>query len=188
MPYHARLAYTIFVAFTLGALAITVWLLEDMVRLDLSKLDEYYAGQVATPGVGALLEEPPVEGEGAALPAMELPEEAALVGAAQPMSLRKLLEVTHFHLFSMPVYLLIISHLYMLTMVGSRQKTFWMLLGAGATAAHLLAPWVARAGGPSATALYALSGTLLAAAYLVMCAVPLWEMWRPIGSAESNAG
>ena len=42
---------------------------------------------------------------------------------------RKLLEVTHFHLFTVPVFLLIIAHLFMLTGLSSTAKTVWIADG-----------------------------------------------------------
>ena len=59
---------------------------------------------------------------------------------------RKLLEVTHFHLFSMPVYLLILSHLFMLSRIGERAKVGWISLGTLGVAGHVAAPWLVRAG------------------------------------------
>jgi len=46
------------------------------------------------------------------------------------------------------------------------------------TALHIVAPWLVRAhSGPLTCALYAASGGLLGATFLVMALVPLWEMW-----------
>jgi len=44
----------------------------------------------------------------------------------RPMSTQRLLEVTHFHLFSMPLYLLVVGHLFFLTGVSARAKSGWM--------------------------------------------------------------
>ena len=43
------------------------------------------------------------------------------------MPLRKLLEVTHFHLFTMPVVLLIVGHLFLATGLGERSKLAWLI-------------------------------------------------------------
>jgi hypothetical protein len=48
-------------------------------------------------------------------PALFLPPDGEDLAAFEPMPRRKLLEITHFHLFSMPVYLLILSHMHMLS-------------------------------------------------------------------------
>ena len=172
LSFHGRLVYTIFIAFTLAGFAITAWLTSDMVGLDLAGNAEYYAG--IQPEAAA--EAPPDE-EALGGPMLDLPDELGGPPEPTPMSDRKLLEVTHFHLFTMPVYLLILSHLFMLSRLRSRTKTFWIVAGAAGTAAHMAAPWVAVANPPGATAFYAVSGLLLALTFLVMCLVPLREMW-----------
>jgi hypothetical protein len=170
LPFHARLTYSVFLVFTLLALAFTAWLGADMLGTKLQGIDEYYAG--ATEG-GAVA--PAADSGG---PQIDLPSEALAPRRADPMPLRKLLEVTHFHLFSMPVYLMILSHLFMLSGLGGRAKSIWIALGSLGVGLHIAAPWIARSGGSFARVFYAASGALLGAAFLVMAAVPLWEMWR----------
>jgi hypothetical protein len=182
LPLPARVVYSVFAAFTLIALAFTAWLAEDMLGADLHELDAYYAGKPSdrdahvTSGNG---------GQGG--PVLELPPEADAPSASPPMPLRKLLEVTHFHLFSMPVYLLILSHLFMLSRMGERAKLFWIALGTASVAAHLAAPWLARSGGAGAKAAYGGSGAAMMVSMLVMTLVPLWEMWSPIPGGERSA-
>ncbi len=170
LPVAARVVYSVFLAFTLVAMGLTAWLADDMVGLDLAKLDGYYTGRTTVPPA-----EMPTAAGG---PALELPDEP-VVTAAEPMPRRKLLEVTHFHLFSMPVYLLILSHLFMLSTLGNAQKLGWIAAASVATAAHVAAPWVATTGSSASTLAYAGSGTLLGVSFFVMSVVPLWEMWRP---------
>ncbi len=107
------------------------------------------------------------------------------MGAREPMALRKLLEVTHFHLFSMPVYLLILCHLYVLSRASVRSKAFWVGLATLATVAHIVAPWVAATGWAGSLWLYGSSGVGLALSYFVMSVVPLWEMWAPAPNSGS---
>ena len=118
---------------------------------------------------------------------MDLPPEADAPSASSPMPLRKLLEVTHFHLFSMPVYLLILSHLFMLSRMGERAKLIWIALATLGVGAHVAAPWIARGGSASARAAYGGSGALMMVALLVLTLVPLWEMWAPLPGAERGA-
>jgi hypothetical protein len=169
LPFPARLVYTIFLAFTLAALALTVWLTEDMVRLDLSELGPYYAG-TGDPAASDIPPDPEA-------PLIELPPELEAPPPAAAMSRRKLLEVTHFHLFSMPVYLLILSHLYMLSRARAAAKITWIAVGTIGVTAHIAAPWAAAASGSSSAWLFAASGVFLAASFTWMSLVPLWEMW-----------
>jgi hypothetical protein len=165
LSFHARLVYSVFLVFTLAALGITAWLADEMVGADLSSVHSYYAGEESTEAQPS-----PVGG-----PSLDLPEDAVI--RTPPMPRRKLLEVTHFHLFSMPIYLLILSHLYMLSRASGRAKSVWILLATIGVAAHVAAPWIAATGTSLGRAFYAASGTLLAVPFLVMCIGPLMEMW-----------
>jgi hypothetical protein len=160
--------YTVFLVFTLVGLALTLWLTHDMVGLDLSGAGEYYRGDAAP------IEEPEMVGG----PAVLLPPGGEQLAAFEPMPRRKLLEVTHFHLFSMPVYLLILSHIYMLSRSRKMAKGVWIAAGSFGTLLHIGAPWLVAHGWAGAVATYAVSGTLLLLSYFVMSVVPLWEMWR----------
>jgi hypothetical protein len=166
---HARLVYSVFLVFTLAGLALTMVLLHDMVGIDLARAADYYGGEAVPPE-----EPPPLDG-----PDIELPGDLAASSVALPMARRKLLEVSHFHLFSMPVYLLVLAHLFALSTVGNRGKMLWIGAGTVGTLLHLVAPWVAASGAGGAVLLYGTSGALLLVSYLVMSMVPLWEMWMP---------
>ena len=144
---------------------------DDMVGLDLSELESYYAGgEVAAPPLGTVT---------AGGPLLELPDDLPAGTVQEPMPLRKLLEVTHFHLFSMPVYLMILSHLFMLGRSSDRFKLLWIGIGTLATAGHIAAPWLARSGAASSALAYGLTGSGLLLSFAVMSVVPLWEMWGP---------
>jgi len=174
LSFHARLAYTTFLAFTLAGVVLTAWLLDDMVGMEAQGVEEYYAGGSAAAGGDDFA--PAADGDG---PMLELPDEGLELAPVAAISLRKLLEVTHFHLFTMPVYLLILSHLFMLSRLGSGFKTATIGAGGVGTALHIAAPWAAAKGTAGSVALYAVSGTMMAGAYLVMCLLPIWEMWTP---------
>jgi hypothetical protein len=182
LPFLARLTYSTFITFTLVALAGSAWLGADMLGANLGRFDEYYAGAPSPATAPALV---PSGGPNIDLPA-DMPENPA----RDPIPLRKLLEVTHFHLFSMPVYLMILSHLFMLSRWGARAKLGWILAATLSVIAHLVAPWVARSGGGGARAFYAGSGLVLGVSFAVLSAVPLIEMWSPskrAASAKSNS-
>lgn len=172
LPFTARLTYSVFLLFTLLALAFTAWLGADMLGADLSDIGGYYAGERGP----APAPEPAADGGG---PALDLPSDVLPVLNDEPMPLRKLLEVTHFHLFSMPVYLMILAHLFMLSRLGTRAKVVWITLATLSVALHMAAPWFARSGAPGSKAFYALSGALLMLTFLVLAVVPLVEMWLP---------
>jgi hypothetical protein len=170
LPVPARLVYTVFNLFSLIALLETAWLGADMVGANLEGVEAYYAG------AGRASPPPSAAPAHAGGPVIELPDEP-LTAEAAPMPLRKLLEVTHFHLFTMPVYLLILSHLFMLSRIHAGVKIGFIAGGSLGVLLHMLAPWVARSGGAVATWFYGISGTLLFATMFVMSVVPLVEMW-----------
>jgi hypothetical protein len=96
-----------------------------------------------------------------------------------PKEMPRLLEITHQHLFAMPLTWLIAAHLMMLS--GQGVGVRWGLSGGGvlAVAAHLAAPWLVRYVGTGWSWLYAASGGLLAGTLVPMYGIALWEMWRP---------
>ena len=169
LPWGARVVYSIFLAFTLVAMILTLALTDAMVGLDMQGAATYYEGDTAPV-------DSPVDQDG---PDLLLPPDGEQLAAFDPMSRRKLLEVTHFHLFSMPVYLLILSHLFMLSRARPASKAAWIGLASLATALHIAAPWLAAAGSPGSVAVYAVSGAILIVSYGAMGLRPLWEMWRP---------
>jgi hypothetical protein len=171
LPLTARLVYSVFNLFSLIALAESAWLGADMLGADLSGTAEYYSGQPSSP--------PSAATPAPAGPAIDMPDEP-LTAAAQPIPLRKLLEVTHFHLFTMPVYLLILAHLFMLSRMRAGVKIAFITGGSLGVLLHLIAPWVARSGSPGSVAFYATSGALLMLCMLVMSIGPLIEMWAPL--------
>ncbi|MEZ4288528.1 MAG: hypothetical protein R3A47_10385 [Polyangiales bacterium] len=173
LPLPARLVYSIFLVFTAMALGLSLLLADAMVGADLNGIDSYYAGRRPDPTPVAA--EAHLEDSG---PEIDLPVEEERY-EPEPMSTRKLLEVTHFHLFSMPLYLMVLSHLYMLSRQSNRQKILWIVLATIGTAVHLVAPWVARTHGQSSAWLYGGSGVLLLLSYAIMIVVPLFEMWTP---------
>ena len=78
----------------------------------------------------------------------------------------------------MPLYLLILSHMYMLSRSQKGPKTVWIGMGTFATLLHIAAPWLVAQACLGAVAIYAISGAMMFVSYTVMSVVPLWEMWR----------
>ena len=179
LSVHSRMVYSSFLIFTLVGLGLTFWLTSDMVGVELERFGEYYSGEAAAPS--------PAPAEAADDgPVFELPPDLAEAPAAEPMATRKLLEVTHFHIFSMPVYMLILAHIFVVSSASARSKSVWIGIGVGSTAVHIAAPWLAAAGSAGAQVAYAVSGTGLAAAMVWMSVVPLWEMWGPVRGAGAR--
>lgn len=183
LPVGAKLLYSAFVLSALLGLVVS-W------RLYGAAVGEagpavYYAGAPA-PSVAAKAE--PALGEG---PALELPEEAAAPKViTEQVSERKLLEVTHFHLFSVPVYVLILAHLWLLVRMPGWLSTGGVAAAIAMSGLHLAAPWIAR-GRAGLSAIMPASGAAMLVVLAILGVVPLVDMWLPRaarrgGPSEAN--
>ena len=194
LSLEAKLVYSAFGLMSLLALLVSALFYEDLVGHSSEGVRGYYAGEVAGPiGTATPPSAPPASpprgAPGAPAdsssggPRIELPDEPGASDSAPPSRLtiavtyRKLLEVTHFHLFTVPVFLLIIAHLFMLTGLSSRAKVGWIASGWIAGFGHLAAPWLVRYGGAGWAWSYAASGALLGVSTTVMTLYPMWSMW-----------
>ena len=182
---EAKVLYSAFCLLTMLGIGSSALYYVDLVGGGTRGVRAYYAGE-ATPGGGAPAT---AAGEGtSAGPAIDIPDDAE---RGQPivvaMTYRKLLEVTHFHLFTMPVVLLIIGHLFLATGLGDRAKFIWLIAAATSVAAHLATPWLVRYGGGALAFLHALTGTALTLTMTVLTVYPLGAMWRPRAAARPDS-
>jgi hypothetical protein len=177
---EAKLIYTCFGLFSLAAIVVSMMFYEDLVGPKTAGVAGYYAGAAHA---SAHADAPAMGG-----PKIELPDEAARSEEITvAVTYRKLLEVTHFHLFTVPVFLLIIAHLFMLTGLSSAAKTAWIVTGWLSAFVHLLAPWLIRYGGRAWTFTYPTSGALMGLALSVMTVYPMVVMWLPRKSGAAEA-
>jgi hypothetical protein len=171
LPVGAKLLYT---AFTLSALVglVVSWRLYGAV-VGGAGAPAYYAGAAVTQPAPA---KEAGAGDG---PVLDLPEEATAPRVlVEQISDRKLLEVTHFHLFSVPVYVLILAHLWLLARIPAWAQTGGVAVAVAASALHLGAPWLVR-GHPSLSALMPVSGMLMLVTLGGMGLGSTVDMWMP---------
>jgi hypothetical protein len=192
LSLEARVLYTGFLLFLVLGFGSSVWLYADSFGgLSGQSSVEYYRGGAVTHAHAAASEtaggpvlELPEDG-----PALELPVETA---APVPMRLekpaRQVMETFHFHLFTVPVVLLIVGHLFMLTGLSMRWKVGIIAVSSVATFVHLLAPLLVRFVGPQWGWLMPVSVVGAAVGWLPMLLWPLWEMWRPMPAVEAATG
>lgn len=168
----AKILYSAFVVATLLGLLVS-WQLYGAVTGD-AGAGAYYAG-AAAPRAPAT--DVSATGEGG--PAIDLaPDDQQPRAIVLQMPPRKLLEVTHFHLFSIPVYVLILAHLWLLAKIPPWLQTGGVAAAVAVSALHIAAPWLVR-GHAGAAFLMGSSG---AAMLLVLGAMGLWsmiDMWLP---------
>jgi hypothetical protein len=170
----AKTLYTAFCVLTFLGVVSSALYYRELVGVGTTGIRRYYAGENDEPEPATLQPPPPTTG-----PAIEVPPEGA--EARRPIvvavSYRKLLEVTHFHLFTMPVVLLIVGHLFLATGLGERAKRAWLIAGVVSVSLHLATPWLVRAAAGLAP-LHALSGIALTVTMSVLTLYPVASMWR----------
>jgi len=95
----------------------------------------------------------------------------------EPMSFRELAEITHFHLFTMPVVFMILIHVMYLTNASTGVKAAMTWAGFGGVILDLLSPWLISYVSPIFVFTMLTGDTLMTVSFLVMMSVPLYEMW-----------
>lgn len=95
----------------------------------------------------------------------------------EPMSFRELAEVTHFHLFTMPVVFMILVHVLYLTMASNLVKASTTYLAFGGVMLDLVSPWLISYVSPVFVLTMLTGDFLMVLSFLVMMVIPLYEMW-----------
>lgn len=191
---EAKVIYSFFCGLSLLAMLSSLLLYEDLVGPSLGgahlrRVADYYANEAAPPSeAGAPTPAAASGGPAIALPSDEPAAEAVPPTVGSPrgpqrltitVPYRKLLEVTHFHLFTVPVFLLILTHLFLMTGISRRAQGLWIWLGWLSATLHIATPWIVRALGARSASLHAVSGLAFLLSSLALCVLPLWQMWWP---------
>jgi hypothetical protein len=95
----------------------------------------------------------------------------------EPMSFRELAEVTHFHLFTMPVIFMILVHVLYMTNTSPAIKVWMTWLSFGGVVLDLGSPWLITYVSPIFVLTMLAGDILMTVSFLVMMAIPLYEMW-----------
>src|SRR5512147_1196892 len=95
----------------------------------------------------------------------------------EPMSFRELAEVTHFHLFTMPVVFMILVHVLYLTMASNLIKALTTYLAFGGVILDLVSPWLISYVSPIFVLTMLTGDFLMTVGFLIMMTIPLYEMW-----------
>jgi hypothetical protein len=194
LSVEAKMLYSAFLLFSLLAMVVSVLYYGALTgNRAYEGAREYYAGEHAAESAPA--SEASAEGEAAEAsgPEFDLPEEMMAEEAVPSgplivsMSYRKLLEVTHFHLFTIPVFLLIIAHIFILCPMRPSRKFGTVASGILSSAIHMAAPWIIYAGGGSWAWLMPVTGAWMTISILALTLWPTWAMWRPAKPAAASA-
>ena len=149
-----RLAYTLFLVFSLLGYVVMIALAADRSGFTASSAATYYAGG----------------------------------GDAYAKTKGELLEVTHFHLFSMPLLLFVQGHLFLMTRWPRRVKLALLYAAFLGCALDLAAPWLTAYLSPDFAVAKIVARVLLGPSLLAFAVVPLGEMWAPAGTPRREEG
>jgi hypothetical protein len=191
---EAKVLYSAFCLLILCGIASSALYYSDLVGGGLVGVRRYYGGEaqeqeperaggVAIPGAG-----------GAATstggPAIDLPADGEVDRRpiVVAVTYRKLLEVTHFHLFTMPVVLLIVGHLFFATALSPRAKLAWVGAASATVALHIGTPWLVRYGSTRLAFLHAISGAAMTLTMGVLTVYPIVVMWRRAPARGATSG
>jgi len=187
LAVEAKVLYTAFCFLILCGIVSSALYYGDLVGGGLAGVRRYYGGEGEAP--------PPVVGgaagaaAGKAGPAIDMPPDAE--AAVQPIvvavTYRKLIEVTHFHLFTMPVVLLIVGHLFFATALSPRAKLGWIGAASATVVLHIATPWLVRYASTRLAFLHALSGTAMTLTMSVLTIYPVVVMWRKAPTRGQSA-
>lgn len=95
----------------------------------------------------------------------------------EPMSFRELAEVTHFHLFTMPVVFMILVHVLYMTGASHAMKVWMTWLSFAGVGLDLLSPWLISYVSPIFVLTMLTGDALMMVTFLVMMGISLYEMW-----------
>ncbi len=175
LSIEAKVLYTAFCVLILCGIVSSALYYGDLVGGGLGGVRRYYGGE------GDEAAAAPNGAEGARVgPAIDMPPEVE----ARPQKIvvavtyRKLLEVTHFHLFTMPVVLLIVGHLFFATALSPRAKLVWVGAASATVFLHIATPWIVRYLSTGLAFLHAFSGAAMTLTMGVLTVYPVFAMWR----------
>ncbi len=183
LAVEAKVLYSAFCVLILCGIVSSALYYGDLVGSGLGGVRRYYGGEsddAASAPSGA-------EGSRAG-PAIEMPPEVE----ARPQKIvvavtyRKLLEVTHFHLFTMPVVLLIVGHLFFATALSPRAKLGWVGAASATVFLHIATPWLVRYVSTGLAFLHAFSGAAMTLTMGVLTIYPVFAMWRKAPARGSS--
>jgi hypothetical protein len=106
---------------------------------------------------------------------------------AYPKSTNELLMNSHFHLFMMPLLLLVLCHVFYMATVPERLKEAITWVAFSSLLGEIGAPWLVRFVAAEFAYLMVFSNLLLSASILLLIGTPMYELWlKPRQIVENN--
>jgi len=108
-------------------------------------------------------------------------------GMRFPKELHELLENTHFHVFIVPMLLLVLTHVFFMTGWSERARVIVTILAYGAAAFDLATPWIVWSCGAAFAPLKLFSSVLYHGTLFFLVGACLYETWwAPLPPAGSE--
>ena len=191
MPVPNRLVYTAFLIFAGAGILSAVLLSHAGPGWTPDSVAKYYLGEEVVADETAS----PQETEDSSGPVIDLPEFDPTGSSADPepmqihhpQSYRQILENSHQHLFSMPVFFLILAHLFARARYPRRLIHTGVGLSAFGLAGHIAGPWLVRYAGPGWSWFMLLTLVLLVGGMGIMLLGSLAAMWLPPHPTETSS-
>ena len=98
-------------------------------------------------------------------------------GLRFPKEMHELLENLHFHIYIVPMVLLVLTHLLFMTRWSERAKVGVTVLAYGAAALDLAAPWIVWSGGAAFAPVKIFSTAVYHGTLFLLAGVILFETW-----------
>ena len=155
---------------------ITLFLLTMLVAIGVAELNVY--DKVGRLGSGVVERYgPDLSSSGSPADATSLPSENdALIARMNTFS--QLLDVTHAHVFELPLVLFVLAHFLMRSRVAEWFKLANYLGSSLGTILFLAAPWTVRYISVHTAMLFYLGAIAIGSTATIMIVAPIWDMWR----------
>ena len=106
-----------------------------------------------------------------------------------PKTYRGLLENAHFHLFSMAIIFLALTHLFLLCELWFRFKIWLLVFSFAGIVTEIASPWLIRYGNAAWAWLMVVSAPLVSVSSIIMVVLIIRELWfKKLAVAERSEG
>jgi hypothetical protein len=178
-----KILITLFMLFMVGSFTVALLNVYDKVGRVPNGVVERYGPDAAdahtesapeVTSAGGIYDAPAAASEG---PDESVSEPPAMVARMNTYS--ALLDITHPHIFEMPIIILVLCHFVMRTRLANWAKVLTYVLSFGGVAGMLAAPWLVRYVSTEFAPVMMVSAVALAISAIPLIFVPLWDMWMP---------
>lgn len=156
-----KVLITLFLVFMVGAFAVAFLNVYDKVGRVPNGIIERYGPETTQSSAEGIYQD-----GGEAAPAV-----------ARVNTFSALIDITHPHIFEMPLVILVLCHFLMRTRLANWAKVITYILSFGGAGGMLATPWLVRYVSVRLAPLLVVSAVALGVAVVVLVAVPLWDMW-----------